>query len=368
MRPRLLASHASVPRRRYSIRSATAFVLAPVLSFCILSAPGDLQAETLTSRDGQLRVNVTRVQIGLGETVAIRKAGAWVPILTASDAETLVGTAAGTAPAHCQTSSVSQDGGGPIVIQANCEAGLFTRRVGLGSEPDRIDIHVTLKPIGKAAVPSIEDRYLFVPARRGSETPLLAPLDFVWSQGIKESQSDVVSSYQFKSPIVMFQQANLFAAIMPKMSDQPDAPLALDLDVTSSEKPWFSCGLVSTKPFGHSYFRRATDRTLTTSSNPLEYDYSIFASTQPRKLGYQRMVRYLWNDMGHTQLIQSVDLQRNATKPTLELFDDWRQDAWVRYANEVYRGFPCGSKQCGTLESKRNPLGQWDKPASDALV
>ena len=164
----------------------------------------------------------------------------------------------------------------------------------------------------------------------------------------------------------MFQQGNLFAAVIPKLVETADVPLALDLDVTSSERPWFSCGLVATKPYGHSYFRRSTDSGLADSSPTLEYAYSIFVSVQPPKLGYQRMVRYLWDSVGHVQLLQSVDLQKNAKRPEVELFDEWRQDAWLRYADEVYKDFSCGAKRCGTLASGRNPWGQWDKPAPDA--
>ncbi|MCZ2074164.1 MAG: hypothetical protein LC130_04085, partial [Bryobacterales bacterium] len=71
--------------------------------------------------------------------------------------------------------------------------------------------------------------------------------------------------------------------------------------------------------------------------------------------------------MGHAALLASNDLQRNYRNPHIELFRDWEQEAWVRYAGEVYREVDCaGGRSCGTLMSNRNVWGDWNKPAPDA--
>jgi len=60
------------------------------------------------------------------------------------------------------------------------------------------------------------------------------------------------------------------------------------------------------------------------------------------------------------------DLQQNLVKPEWELFDDCRQEAWVRYADAVHSDVDCPGQPCGTLASNRNYLGQWDEPEPDA--
>jgi hypothetical protein len=62
-----------------------------------------------------------------------------------------------------------------------------------------------------------------------------------------------------------------------------------------------------------------------------------------------------------------MDIQRNVRRPELLLFEDWRQEAWTRYANEKYWQFDCGGAICGALTSNRNPWGKWDdSPKGDA--
>jgi len=77
-----------------------------------------------------------------------------------------------------------------------------------------------------------------------------------------------------------------------------------------------------------------------------------------REAGLPQVVRRLWDRRAYG-VSAFADLQQNVLRPQLVTFDDWRSDTWVRYANEVYRGFDCGTRRCGTLVSDRNPWGHW---------
>ena len=68
------------------------------------------------------------------------------------------------------------------------------------------------------------------------------------------------------------------------------------------------------EPYGHSYFRRESDAAISPDSRVIEYSYAILASAQLPKLGYRRVVRRLWQTLGHPQLLRSVDLQRNVRR------------------------------------------------------
>ncbi|HWF37739.1 MAG TPA: hypothetical protein VG322_04420, partial [Candidatus Acidoferrales bacterium] len=177
---------------------------------------------------------------------------------------------------------------------------------------------------------------------------------------------DVIPNWSFKSPAVMMQQGVVFVALMPRLIGQKSTPLALDLDVTSGPLPWVSYGALENQPYGHSYFRRAPKAGLHPLAGFVEYEYSIVAALQPEKLGYRRVVRRLWAQRGHADLLASPDLQRNVVRPELELFEDWRQEAWLRYAIAVYHGFECGDRECGTLASNRNVTGDWNNTQPDA--
>jgi len=48
------------------------------------------------------------------------------------------------------------------------------------------------------------------------------------------------------------------------------------------------------------------------------------------------------------------------------LFDDWRAEAWKRYANEKYYEFDCGDKRCGGLTSNREIALRNKEPKADA--
>ncbi len=299
------------------------------------------------------------------ELVQIRDGSAWVDALKTNGAVMLSGFERCTA----ESADVS---GATMIVRGTCGNGWYTREIRIGAEPGTLAVTVRFVPNPGAAVASIEDRLAFAPQPRKNATPTLGPLDFVWSQNIKALEDEFVPHWGFKSPAIIFQQGKVFAAIVPDLdslsADSLRAtPVALDLDVTSGDRAWFSYGAAQNQPFGHSYFRRAPNKPLDTASGSITYQYWILASPQPPRLGYRRVTRFLWEKFGSPGLRHSLDLQRNVRKPELFLFDDWRREAWTRYANETYFEFDCNGTRCGSLKSNRNPWGKWqDAPKEDA--
>lgn len=339
---------------------ATTILLLSILSVCPLGAV------TLEAHNGRVRVELGNRDTPEYEVISIRAHNAWIPALSSLHAPTRVITAGKPDEIHsCQMRRVERIAGG-FLLHGDCAVGSLDQRVLLTTEPDVLTVDVKFVPKPGVALRSVEDRYDFAPGRRSSQTALSGPVDFVWSQNIKNQADDDIPIWGFKSPVVMLQQGEVFTALMPKLSDRRREPLALNLDVTSDALPWLSYGAVPSQPYGHSYFRRSPDGSPKVLADAVEYQYSIVASAQPKKLGYRRAVRLLWANTGREELLRSNDLQQNVVRPQLVTFDDWRKDTWIRYANEVYREFDCGDQHCGTLVSNRNPWGQWDKPAPDA--
>jgi hypothetical protein len=325
-----------------------------------------LGAAMLEARNGQIRVKLGNKSSRRYEVISIQAQGSWIPALTSLHASTRVITAEEPNTVHpCDVYDVSRISGG-LLLHGDCAVGSLEQRILLTDEPDVLAVEVKFVPKPNVGLCSVEDRYDFAPGRRNVETPSSGSVDFVWSQNIKNEADDDIPIWGFKSPIVMLQQGKVFTALMPRPSDRRPEPRALDLDVTSDTLPWLSYGAIPSQPYGHSYFRRSSNGSQKVPEGTVEYQYSILASSQPEKLGYRRAVRLLWASTGHQELLLSNDLQQNVVRSQLVTFDDWRKDTWIRYADELYRGFDCGGRQCGTLVSNRNPWGEWNKPAPDA--
>ena len=327
------------------------------LAFLWLAAPIAPAAEPVVLNGNTLRISVSAAGTEYRELVEIRDGAGWVAALDTS--APVVRVRAGGKTLGC-SSLHAEVAGKVLVTRGECGNGTFEREVQLSPTKETIAVKVRFTPHAGATVTSVEDRMSFAPSRHKFDTPYQGPLDFVWSQDIKASQDDLVAHWAFKSPAVIFQQARVFAAIVPRVDlltadGLRKSPPALDLEVTSGEHAWFSYGVVPSKPIGHSYFLRDNDSALDISAGPIEYQYWILASAQPERMGYRKVSQFLWEQFGSPALKQSMDLQRNFRRPELLLFDDWRTEAWTRYANEKYWETDCGRARCGGLTSNRNP-------------
>jgi hypothetical protein len=335
------------------VRHLTTFI-------CLAAVAGSLvHAQKLSGPTIQIEIHTTHAT---SEVFSVKVDGVWQPVLSAAS---LVHVVTGTGIEACPIAKAALIDGA-LVFSGNCSVGAFVQHITLTAESDVVDVSTRLKLNEGTSVRSVEDRYDFLPPRHTSVDNHTGPLDFVWSQDIKSEADDVVPTNSFKSPALMMQQGELFAALLPCVNERHAETRALDLDVTSDDRPWMAYGAIPSQPHGHSYFRRAPEEKLQTIDNTVEYDYSLVLSAQPPRLGYRRVVRLLWERLGHPSLIASSDGQRNVLRHELSSFASWRDEAWKTYAERIYSGFACGNKQCGTLSSDRNYKGEWTHPEPDA--
>jgi hypothetical protein len=326
-----------------------------------------MPAKALASSEisnGMLRVEVTGTGAASVETISLKQGGAWVPVLSAPASVLRVTGTDGMKV--CQFERAEQIERG-LLIFGNCgPAGGYDQRIVFTAEKDVLQVTTRLRLPPQATVHAIEDRYDFLPAKHPVSVPLDSPLDFVWSQDIKKEADDVVASQQFKSPVIMFQQGEVFAAVTPILRDRIAEPLALDMNVTSDAHPWLGYGAIPSVPSGHSYYRRVNDQSPHNIANKMIYTYTLTVSKQPPMLGYRRVVHDLWTEYGHPELLDSPDMQQNAVDPELASFNQWRTEAWHTYADRVYTGFDCGGSKCGTLSSNRTFAGSGAAGQPDA--
>jgi hypothetical protein len=339
------------------VRNSAAFI-------CLAVVPGSLtHAQKLTGPAIQIEADTTPAA---REVFSIKINGAWQPVLSAAS---LVHIVTRTGAEDCPFSKAELMDGA-LVFSGTCSVGSFVQHIRLTTDHDIVDVSTRLNLNKGASVRSVEDRYDFLPPRHTSVDERTGPLDFVWSQDIKSEADDLVPTNGFKSPVLMMQQGNLFAAMLPDVNVHHAETRAMDLDVTSKDKPWMSYGAIPSQPHGHSYFRRAPNETIQAIDNGVDnvvtYGYSLVLSEQPPRLGYRRVVRLLWERLGHPSLIASSDEQQNVLRHELSSFASWRNQAWKTDADRLYASFACGDKQCGTLSSDRNYTGKWDQPERDA--
>jgi hypothetical protein len=307
------------------------------------------------------RVAIEKDSGSLREVFYIKDASVWREALS-TDSPVIVRTEDGIHSCPITQAAPINEG---LLITGDCGVGIFEQRLMLTAEDDVLDVATRFEVKPGVALRSVEDRYDFMPPRHAAADEHSGPLDFVWSQNIKSEAGDLIPTNCFKSPVVMMQQGNVFAALMPRVNSRHEETRALDLDLTSGERPWMVYGAIPSEPHDHSYFRRAQSE-LITIANTVEYRYSLVLSAQEPRLGYRRVVRRLWSELGHPALLDSADEQQNALRPELYSFASWREEAWHGYADRVYVEFTCGDRQCGTLTSDRNYLGDWDHPEPDA--
>ncbi len=307
-----------------------------------------------------------RIEVDPGqhrETILVHNNGEWKPALGSDFSTVFVRSASSLEVCVLTQAEPIHDG---LLLRGKCPAGSYAQRLTFTAEDDVLNVSTTLKLENKTPIYSVEDRYNFLPPLNTRVDDRHGPLDFVWSQNIKSEADDLIPANSFKSPTVMMQQGNILAALMPDLNQHHAEVRALDLDVTSGPHPWLAYGAISSEPHDHSYFRRSLKTPLVPVADSIEYHYAVVLSEQPEKLGYRRIVRRLWTQLGHPALLQSPNEQQNVLRPELASFSSWQAEAWHDYADRIYSSFACASLTCGTLASNRNFEGNWQHPQPDA--
>lgn len=244
--------------------------------------------------------------------------------------------------------------------------GKVIREVRLDDGENLAHVTVSFVPSRYDNIVSIEDKLFFAPKTRENVDGILGPLDFIWSQQIKREEKHYIPHWCFKSPIVMFQQGSIFAAIVPELSNADkmslkEKPLGMDLGVPENANAWFSCGIISggldkhseVHEEGHSYYPRDSRPISCERKGCVTFSYHLLLSEEPFRQGYRRGVSYLWSTIGHGELMGSIDNQRNPLEPSMIDFEEWAELTWYDTCDRDYTAFVYNGRPCGLLTSRR---------------
>jgi len=164
----------------------------------------------------RIRVSIPALGSGQRELIEIRDGKTWAAALDTQGSVTRIRFAGKDRGCLLQSAHV---GDTEIVTKGDCGNGTVERELRLDpNNEDMIAVRVRFTPNAGATLSSVEDRMSFAPSPRPTDTPLQGPLDFFWSQDIKASQDDLVPHWAFKAPTIIFQQARISAAIVPRVN------------------------------------------------------------------------------------------------------------------------------------------------------
>lgn len=240
--------------------------------------------------------------------------------------------------------------------------------------PHTLHFRVTTTAKRKLGFRAIEDKWDYKIPKREADTPLEGPLDFVWSQRIKTVPMDIVSHYNFRTPIVMFQQGSIFAGLIAGLEgvgaqDLDRLPLGMDLNVTENTHPWFSFGGIGIKGVdpdqpceaGHTHIVRGSDQAFVQiqleEGDSCTYCYSILVKEAPRRLGYRDALRYLWHRYHAYRESTCHDLYENVRFPGVFTLPQWEAEIWDRQARADFYTYEKGGKTVGAITGRRQ--GEW---------
>lgn len=237
-----------------------------------------------------------------------------------------------------------------------------------------VNFRITLQAKRKLGFRAIEDKWNYMIPKRETDTPSEGPLDFVWSQRIKTFMTDIVSHYNFRTPIVMMQQKEVFAGIIAGLEDVTEddlcrMPLGMDLNVTENEHPWISYGGIGIRGVepdqpceaGHTHIVRGSDISFVQihleKGDSYTYCYSAMVSQEKEKLGYQSAVSYIWDRYKEYREESFEDLYENVRFPGIYSLRDWENEIWDKQAIRDYYTYEKENKTVGAVTGKRQ--GEW---------
>ncbi|MFT3985138.1 MAG: hypothetical protein QM697_14620 [Lachnospiraceae bacterium] len=237
-----------------------------------------------------------------------------------------------------------------------------------------IHFRVTLTAKKSLCLRAAEDKWNYMIPKRETDTAQEGPLDFVWSQRIKSVPMDIISHYNFRTPIVMMQQNEIFAGIIAGLegileADLERLPLGMDLNVTENIHPWFSYGGVGIRGLkpdqpceaGHTHIIRGSDSSFVQihleAGESCTYCYTLMVRQAPYKLGYREAVRYLWNRYKAYREETCEDLYENVRFPEIFTLRQWEEEIWDRRTAEDFYTYEKNGKTVGAVTGRRQ--GEW---------
>ncbi len=180
--------------------------------------------------------------------------------------------------------------------------------------------------------------------------------EFIWSQNLKWSESDVLPHWTFKFPALILQKEEDFFGLMADVDMitadlLKQAPLGFDLAVGPDGGHRAGYGFLAYQRSRehHVQYVYAPEKAPVLREGTFTWAWFPFlAADAPRQEGFRALVRFVWERWGHPRFLEGADAQRGTDEMRhLCLFDDWRNEAWNLFGPKVYHEWERGDEKRG---------------------
>lgn len=198
--------------------------------------------------------------------------------------------------------------------------------------------------------------YSFVPG--GGRYPAAGVPEFVYTPQLRPEPDHVIADHTFRAPALIMQTGGSFAALVPDLftiarKERPLRSIA-DVQVKSADAPFMSFGLQNwvQEPYRlrntHVYYTAPDSLSASLEPGSVAYGFYLFLDAEaPPGAGYQRVVRFQWEEYGKRNL-------QEPTGPQAEPFASYIKKAWYEFVPQValetvYHGTPVTLLRQGRL-------------------
>lgn len=299
-----------------------------------------------------IRIVIEKMNGSFRETYYARKDAFWRKILesgsdqrpepTARQNGTIIPIVFRNVMVEQKTDSVQR-----AVLSGSLEDATLVKSISLVPGKPYARVAISYRIGAKTRLQALWSTYSFVPDNKLYRD--YKPLDFVFTPQLRPEKEHVIADHVFRSPALMLQKKQDFAALVPVLEIVDGKKRAVrtiaDLQVETADKPFFSIGLQNwmPEPYAlrntHVFYTAPDSLAVTLKDTAVSLGYLLFLrSDAPEREGFREVARYHWSTSG------SEYMQR-AIGPQAEPFSQYIQKAWYQFLPQValdtqYQGRP----------------------------
>ncbi len=226
-----------------------------------------------------------------------------------------------------QTDEVSS-----ILLRTESGSNTWTKKITMKQGEPFVHVEFRNSIQGKSKVEYFLSTYSFLPD--GKKYSDYKPLDFIFTPQLRPEPDEVIADHTFRSPALMMQQGNIFAALLPDIHsiDGRERILksAADIQVETDSAPFMSFGLMNwVRKKAHVYYAHHDSLAIDVADTSLSFCFYLYISaTAPPHRGFQDVVRFEWGRFGHPNFVKPVG-------PQSQPFSSYIHRAWYDFLPQI---------------------------------
>lgn len=179
--------------------------------------------------------------------------------------------------------------------------------------------------------------YSFAPD--GKNYSFYKPLDFIFTPQLRPAANHLIADHTFRSPALMMQKGKNFVALVPDIQTIDIKGRKIkstgDLQVETSDKPFFSFGLQNWLPEPyqlkntHVFYSSSDTLAVALHDTTVSFGFFLFlnANAEPQE-GFHDVVRFHWQQSGEKNV-------QRARGPQAEPFANYIKKAWYEFLPQI---------------------------------